>query len=137
MLHPQHSENLELPIGQGEWILIVDDEASVLEVTKILLEAHNYQVLTASDGNEAIALYTQHQEQISLVLTDMMMPSLDGSSTIRSLEQINPQIKIIAVSGLASNRQIAETAGTSVKKFLSKPYKIDELLKTLYEIIHT
>lgn len=63
-----------------------------------------------------------------------MMPSMDSLTTIRSL-QMNPQIEIIAVSGLASNRQVAEASGTSVKAFLSKPYTANELLKTLDEVI--
>ncbi|HLO89089.1 MAG TPA: ATP-binding protein, partial [Nostocaceae cyanobacterium] len=68
----------KLPQGNGELILVVDDEAAILEITKASLERHNYQVITACDGIEAIALYVKHREQIALVLTDIVMPSMDG-----------------------------------------------------------
>lgn len=113
--------------------MVVDDEAPIREITKTVLETHNYKVLTASDGIEAIALYVEYHGEINLVLTDMMMPSMD-MTTIRSL-QMNPKIEIIAVSGLASNCQVAEAFGTSVKAILSKPYTANELLKTLDEVI--
>lgn len=133
----QEAENIELPTGHGELILVVDDEAPIREITKTLLETHNYKVLTASNGIEAIAVYAEHHDEINLVLTDMMMPSMDGLTTIHTLQKMNPQIEIIAVSGLASNRQVAETSGTSVKTFLSKPYTANELLRTLDEVITT
>ncbi len=122
----------EMPTGQGESILVVDDEASVLEITKIVLKTHNYNVLTANNGMEAIALYTQHQNEISLVLTDMMMASIDGATLIRTLQKINPHVKVIAMSGLGSNTKIAD--GIAVKAFLSKPYTTEELLNTINEM---
>jgi PAS domain S-box-containing protein len=133
----QQAEDIELPTGHGELILVVDDEAPIREITKTLLETHNYKVLTASNGIEAIALYAEHHDEINLVLTDMMMPSMDGLTTIHTLQKMNPQIEIVAVSGLASNRQVAEASGTSVKTFLAKPYTANELLKTLHEVINT
>jgi len=69
---------LELPPGNGELILVVDDEAAIRDITKTSLESHNYKAITASDGIEAIALYAEHRDEISLVLTDMVMPSMDG-----------------------------------------------------------
>ena len=56
--------------------------------------------MTASDGIEAVALYAQYKDEISAVLLDMMMPSMDGATTIRTLQKMNPQVKIIAASGL-------------------------------------
>lgn len=127
------AENLELPTGNGELILVVDDEVPILETTKISLEAYNYKVLTASDGIEALAQYAQHKDEISVVLVDMMMPSLDGAATIRALQKMNSHVLIIAVSGLvASNKQLG-VAG--VKTFLSKPYMTKELLQTLHNIL--
>ncbi len=130
-----YAPNLELPKGQGELILVVDDELAIREITKASLETYNYQVVTANDGIEAIALYAEHKNEISVVLTDMMMPSMDGQITIRTLQKINPQVKIIAMSGLESNGMIAQSAGNSVKAFLSKPYTANELLKTIHEVL--
>ena len=101
-------------------ILVVDDEASIRSVTQAMLEAHDYTVFIASDGREAIALYAEHNDKINLVLLDMMMPLMDGQTTIFALKKINPEIKIIAVSGLSSNKELALKAGA--KEFLQKPY---------------
>jgi PAS domain S-box-containing protein len=130
------SEDTELPIGHGELVLVVDDEVAIREITKTSLEAYNYKVITACDGIEAIALYAEHRDEISIVLTDMMMPSMDGLTTIRTLRKINPQVKIIAISGLASGDKLAAVIGTGVKTFLSKPFTTQELLKTLDGLLH-
>jgi two-component system, cell cycle sensor histidine kinase and response regulator CckA len=122
--------------GNSELILIVEDEPAIQQVTKASLEDSNYQTLTASDGIEAIALYTEHHEKISLVLMDIMMPSLDGVSAIRALMDINPKVRVIAMSGLVTNSQVTETLGTNVKAFLSKPYTMQELLNTLHEVMN-
>ena len=127
----------ELPSGHGELILVVDDEDAIREVTKTLLETNDYRVLVASDGIEAITLYTQHKEEISAVLIDMMMPSMDGPTTIRVLQKINPQVKVIGVSGLVSNHKMVEFVGSCVKTFLPKPYTSNELLKNLQTVLST
>jgi PAS domain S-box-containing protein len=129
-------ERHELAIGHGELILVVDDEDSICEITKTSLEKYGYKVLIASDGIEAIALYTQHKKEISVVLIDMMMPSMDGPNTIRVLQKINPQVKIIGVSGLVSNDKMIELLGNSVKRFLPKPYTSSELLKNLQVVLN-
>ncbi|MBD1920102.1 response regulator [Microcoleus sp. FACHB-831] len=127
----QYREDLELPKGNGELVLVVDDEVAICEVTKTSLETYGYRVLTASDGIEAIATYAQKKSDISVVLLDMMMPSMDGATTIRTLQKINPYVKIIAISGITANEKIAKNAGSTVKTFLSKPYTSKKLLKTI------
>lgn len=126
------TEDSELLKGSDELILVVDDEPAIREITKSSLEANNYRVITACDGVEALAIYAQYHQEINLVLLDMMMPSMDGSVTIRTLQKVNPQVKIIAISGLASNEKIAEASGMGVKAFLSKPCTAEELLKTIH-----
>jgi len=128
-------EDLELPTGKGELILVVDDEAAIRDITKTSLETYNYRALTASDGIEAIALYAEHRQEISVVLTDMMMPSMDGATTIRTLRKIEPHVKIVAVSGLVSKDKLAQVASIGVKTFLAKPYTTKELLTTLHEVL--
>lgn len=132
----QPDEDLELALGNGELILVVDDETAISEIIKASLETYVYQVLTASDGIEAIALYVQHKDRISAVIMDMMMPQMDGLTTIRTLQKINPQIKIIATSGLGFNEQVRFAMGTSVKALLSKPYTAPNLLKTLRSVLN-
>ena len=130
--HTQQAEDLELPQGRGELILVVDDEVAIREITKTSLEIYGYKVLVANDGIEAIALYAQHKDKISVVLMDMMMPSMDGPTTIRVLKKFNPLVKIIAVSGLVSSDKVSLAMGTGVQAFLSKPYTAQQLLKTLH-----
>jgi PAS domain S-box-containing protein len=125
----------ELPTGQGELILVVDDEDSIREITQTSLETYGYKVIVAKDGIEAIALYTQHKEKISVVLIDMMMPLMDGPTTISVLQKINPQVKIIGISGLMLNPKIIEFLGNSVKTLLPKPYTSDELLRNLQLVL--
>lgn len=124
----------EILDGQGNLVLFVDDEEPIRETAKVSLEAHNYQVIVASDGIEAIALYAERQDEISAVLMDMMMPTMDGKTAIRTLRKINPDVKIIGLSGLVSNEQVAETL--DLKNFLAKPYTNQELLNALYSLIH-
>ncbi|MCC5638869.1 PAS domain S-box protein [Nostoc sp. CHAB 5844] len=128
--------NVEIPKGQGEWILIVDDEAAIREITASSLENHHYQVVRARDGMEAIAVYTEHQNKISAAIIDMMMPNMDGATTIRTLQKINPQLPIIAVSGLATSEQVPTNEGSGPIAFLLKPYTTPELLQILHKILH-
>ena len=118
-------------LGNGETVLIVDDEASVLSVTSQTLEAFGYRTLMASNGEEAVAVYAQHQGKISVVLTDMAMPVMDGEAAIRALNKINPTIKIIVASGSASSGSVTKISDARIKHFLAKPYTAETLLKTL------
>lgn len=125
----------ELPRGQGQLLLVVDDEPAVRLITRQTLESFGYRVLVAEDGAGALALYAQHQAQIALVLTDMMMPVMDGYATIRALRRINPAVKVIAASGLGINRMSAKTANVGVHHFLQKPYTTEALLHTVGELL--
>ncbi|MFN6465539.1 MAG: response regulator [Nostoc sp. DedVER02] len=127
----------ELSAGHGELILVVDDEDSIREVTQTWLEKNAYKVIVASDGIDAIALYTKYQQEISVVLVDMMMPVMDGPTTINVLRKINPDIKIIGVSGLACNHEMIKILGNSVKILLSKPYTPSDLLRNLQMVINS
>ncbi|MGL5059433.1 MAG: hybrid sensor histidine kinase/response regulator, partial [Microcoleus sp.] len=121
--------------GNGELILIADDEETIREIIKTSLENCNYRTILASDGIEAIALYAEHKQEISVVLIDLMMPNLDGWTAIRTLQTINPQIDVIATSGLPVNGSLA--LPEEVKAFLPKPYTLDELLSALHDLIST
>jgi signal transduction histidine kinase len=126
--------NTEAPLGRGEFILVVDDELAVQEVTKVMLEEHRYQVITANNGVEAIDLYREHQHKISVVLLDMMMPALDSITTIRRLRELNTLVPIVAMSGLATPEAVAETKREGVQAFLAKPFTAQELLNSLFQL---
>jgi PAS domain S-box-containing protein len=133
---PQSPERLEALAGNGELILVVDDEASIREITKISLETHNYQVITASDGIDAFSLYAEHKQSISVVILDLMMPLLDTATIILTLKKMNPQVQIIAMSGLAPNQAITASDPTMIQAFLAKPFTTHELLQSLHQIIN-
>jgi CheY-like chemotaxis protein len=117
--------------GQGELILVVDDEAPIREITATILESYNYRTLTAKNGMEAIAIYNQHQNQIKVVLMDIMMPEMNGNSAIRNLKKINPEVPIIACSGCNVENMLEPGNKNQVAAILSKPYANEELLEKL------
>jgi PAS domain S-box-containing protein len=131
----EQSDPFDLPRGNGETVLIIDDEASVVSITGETLQAFGYQVLTAADGAHGVAVYARHMDAISVVITDMMMPVMDGLATIQALKRINPEIKIIAASGLTSDSRVAKATFAMVKHFLMKPYTAGSLLKTLRSVL--
>jgi nitrogen-specific signal transduction histidine kinase/CheY-like chemotaxis protein len=125
----------ELPRGSGQVILLVDDETAIRIVAQRTLERAGYRVLIASNGAEAIALYAQDRKAISIVLTDMAMPVMDGCSTIVALRTMNPEVKIIGSSGLSTRGSIASDAGSHIRHFLPKPYTTETLLKAVAEVL--
>jgi PAS domain S-box-containing protein len=132
------SAPLDLTMGNNELILIVDDEISVQTITGTTLETYNYRVLTANDGIEAIAIYAEHKQAIDLILLDLMMPALDPVTTVRTLYKLNPQVKIIAMSGLAANEQMTQQLEASgIKAFLAKPFTAEDLLNILAQVTQT
>jgi PAS domain S-box-containing protein len=128
-------EQLEIEPGKGELILIVDDEPQILDVATIILENNNYQTLTASNGIEAIALYAQYKQEISVVLIDMMMPEMDGITTIRTMQKMNPDVQVIACSGLGTIELLPESGETKVQAVLLKPYTANDLLHSLNQVM--
>ena len=117
--------------GRGELIMVVDDEQAVRDATCQNLERHNYVVLRASDGREAVGLFLQHQDSIGLVVTDLMMPVMGGSALIRALKTIKPELPIVATTGLDQEERVEEVAALGVRDVLRKPCTNSELLRTV------
>lgn len=126
---------LEIPRGRGELILVVDDEESTRRVTKQTLEAFGYRVILAPDGSEAIILFAPLLAEIALVITDMMMPVLDGPATIRVLQKLQPEVRIIGVSGLIADVRVEQAKSLGVKHFLPKPYAGSALLQLIQQVL--
>jgi PAS domain S-box-containing protein len=125
-----------LPRGNGELILVVDDEAGIRDIAKTTLETFGYRVLTADDGTAAVALYASHLGEVQVVLTDMMMPFLDGAATIRALQKLDPQVRIIASTGLSEGMRSEDAEKLGARLVLSKPYTAETLLKALAASLH-
>jgi len=124
-----------VPMGEGETILVVDDEVSLRDITRQILESYGYRALTAADGTEAIAKFVEMRNDIRLVITDMMMPYMDGAATIRAIRNIDPGARFIATSGLMASDYAREAKGLGVQAFLTKPYTAEKLLHTLREVL--
>lgn len=125
----------ELPRGHGELVLVVDDEAAVRRVTQRALETFGYRVLVAQDGAEAVAICAERRGEVDVVLTDMMMPVMDGPATIQALRTLDPRLRIVAASGIASNGHVARVAAFGVRHVLAKPYTTEAMLQVLRQVL--
>jgi two-component system cell cycle sensor histidine kinase/response regulator CckA len=121
--------------GNGEMILIVDDEPQIRDITAAILSRHGYRVLLAADGTEAVAIFASRISDISVIVTDLRMPNLDGIALANVAQHLNPVVKILAMSGLSS-------AGSDIemKRFtgtlLFKPFKAEALLHAVGGLLH-
>lgn len=123
--------------GNGELILVVDDDAAIRDVTRRILEGNGYRVVLARDGAEGVAAYRRRRDEIAVVLTDMMMPLMDGSAVIAELRAIDPDVPVIAVSGVIEGvaaREVLAAAGRT--RHLPKPYTTTELLRAVHGVLH-
>jgi two-component system cell cycle sensor histidine kinase/response regulator CckA len=132
-LEKAESRKAAVPSGSGEVILVVDDEAAVRDLIKSTLEKFGYEVITASDGAEGLAAYVQARDKISVVLTDMMMPHMEGQAMIRALRKISPNAQVIALSGHFDEAKIADLFATGPIKMLEKPFAAEDLLNLVAE----
>jgi PAS domain S-box-containing protein len=124
-----------LPMGAGQHVLLVDDETSVLEVTRATLEANGYRVTIAHDGPEALATYARVGADLQLVLMDWMMPYMEGAAIVRALQKLDPKVRVVVSSGVHTGGNPAEVAGLSVSGFLPKPYTAHALLSVVHEAV--
>jgi PAS domain S-box-containing protein len=135
-LAPVKSGQSELfPKGSGELILIVDDEEAVRSVTRRILETSGYRTLIATGGTEAVACYVEKRYEISVVLTDLHMPDMGGVEAIGLLQQINPNVKIIVVTGAGSALGAPSAAEMGVQAYIKKPFDVAHLLVTLQSVL--
>jgi PAS domain S-box-containing protein len=130
------SDTSSVPNGHGEKILIVDDEPCILEAAKRVLESWGYEPLLAEDGVSALALYAQRPKEIDLVLTDLVMPLMDGLMLIRAVRKLNPNQKIILSTGRDEDLESPEFRSLGVDACLMKPHSREKLLLTLQETLH-
>ena len=121
--------------GNGELILFVDDEAEIRTIAQRLLESSGYQVVVASNGKEAFDVYVRLSNQIKVVITDYMMPYMDGIALARALQKISPKVKIVASSGDLQDAKLAQLAVLNPSAILLKPYTRNTLLITLRGVL--
>jgi CheY-like chemotaxis protein len=131
----QIDEPLETMFGCGEGILLVEDELAVREVTSAILLSMGYSVLTAKNGAEAVALFVQHQREIHLLLTDLMMPVMDGIACIHAIRSINPSLPVVAMTGLMNEEKAAKLSQLGIQGSINKPFRAEALLKTVSQAL--
>jgi two-component system, cell cycle sensor histidine kinase and response regulator CckA len=122
--------------GKGELVLIVDDEPSIREILGTTIESYQYHSVTASDSQQAIELYTQHHHEIHTILLDYMMPGGDPTHTIAQFHSIDPNVRVIVMSGLSAHEIAAHSHGETIKAFLAKPFSTEDLLYTLKAVLN-
>ncbi len=121
--------------GNGELVLVVDDEPPIREALVRTLTANNYRVYTAEDGSDALALYFQRRTEISMVITDISMGQMDGVQLVRSLRKVDPKVRVIVSSGHLQKENVVVLEGLGVKAFLDKPYTADKLLRAVQRVL--
>jgi PAS domain S-box-containing protein len=133
---PTTTLRAHIPKGHGELVLVVDDEPSIGAAARTVLETHSYRVLLAADGTEALAVFAQNSGRIAAVLTDLMMPFMDGVALTRALRQMKPGLPIVASTGLGEKAQLDELKALGVASVLHKPYGADTLLRCIHQALH-
>lgn len=134
VLEENTPDPISLPPGNGQCILIVDDEAAILAIMRSTLENYGYQVLTAGSGLEAITRFSRNSDAVHLIITDLAMPLMDGCTAIQALRKIRQNLKIIVASG--SEKEIEDLQKQiRANAFLPKPFSSETLLKTVHQVL--
>lgn len=125
------------PLGQGELILVVDDEAAVRKTIRSTLERRGFRVVTATQGAEGVATFSQHRNEIRAVLTDMMMPVMNGPAMVNVLRALKPGLAIVGMTGLPERTGVKGLENLDLSALLTKPFSGEELLRALHTAIGT
>ena len=131
-----HQDIIKAMHGNGELILVVDDDAIIREIASVTLEAGGYSVVNAADGTEALAIYTNRQNDIKLVFTDMDMPVMDGATLAKFLRKLNSSVSIVGSSGSSVRPTLKALESFGMNAFLPKPYTSEILLRMIYDTLN-
>jgi DNA-binding NtrC family response regulator len=118
-----------------ETILVVDDEEMINDITRDILARYGYRVLTATGGEEAVEIYRQHKEEISVVVLDIVMPDVGGREVFRRIREIDPAAQVIIASGYNQERDANDLLMEGAVRFVQKPYRIASLVGMVGEVI--
>ena len=121
--------------GERRTVLAVDDESTVLALTKDILEMHGYRVLTARNGEEALRLYRRHATEVDLVLLDLTMPVMGGAECFLELRRIDPAVRVVVSSGFSSESRASDLLREGALGYVQKPYDIDALARIVREAL--
>jgi CheY-like chemotaxis protein len=120
--------------GSGA-VLLVDDEDTVRNTTRRVLERVGFEVVQAANGQEALEIYRREGGRIVVVLLDLTMPVLDGNATFAELRRLDPEVRVLLMSGFNEQDAVHRFAGKGLAGFLQKPFKPDALYQKLQSIL--
>ncbi len=126
--------NQEPVRGGEETILVVDDEQSVLKLVDSILKEYGYMPLLAEDGRQALKLFERMRDRIDLVLTDVVMPGMNGPELFEALRAIDPRVPVVMCSGFSLER-VSDLEERGVRAFVSKPYQVKHLVRVIREVL--
>ncbi len=136
LIQADHDERgINFNKGGSETILLVDDEENILELGKEILEGFGYSVITARDGESAIEIYKKKKDNIALIILDIIMPGMGGKRCLEELLKLNPSAKILISSGYSVNGDTLSSMEGKVQGYISKPYNMNQLLKSVRQIL--
>ena len=121
--------------GNGELVLVVDDEPGVRRLVCAILNRSGYRTVDATHGNEGLSVFEQQCGAVRLVVSDLMMPQLEGPGMIRALRQVQPDLKTIVVTGLGEENRIAEARAAGADLVLNKPFTGEQLLASVKQLL--
>lgn len=124
-----------LPCGQGELILVVDDDDTLRDAARRTLERHGYTTVFAANGAEGVTEFTRHLGKIAAVLTDLAMPVMDGAAMSRAIAAVDASVPIVAASGLDTDDDLVRELGALIAAFVAKPYTAEALLTTVHRVV--
>jgi PAS domain S-box-containing protein len=124
-----------IPLGSGETVLVIDDDVSILQITRQILESYDYKVLSANSGVEAMEATAGGANLIRLILTDLDMPAMGGAAVVTSLRKAFGKIPVIIMSGLPPAKESPEVARLGVQGIIGKPFKAEELLTLIRDVM--
>ncbi len=126
---------VEESAGGTETVLIVDDEKVILNSLGKLLRVKGYEVITALGGREAVDIYTERGGEIDLVLLDLIMPEMDGRDVLRAIQELDPDVKVILVTGYVAGNDVEKLMSEGVRGLLRKPYELEQLLVEIHRVV--
>lgn len=124
-----------LPRGKGEGILVIDDEPYIRDVVGSMLRYCGYRGFYAPNGLSGVETYQRHRDEVSLVLVDMMMPGLDGAETMRLLRDLNPDILLVAMSGMLESTAFGAGSDLEMIELIRKPITAESLLTKIATVL--
>jgi CheY-like chemotaxis protein len=136
VVESKETRDTPVEIRQGqETVLVTEDEEQVRQMIRMILEMNGYHVLEASSGDEALAIYKQHEGQIDLIMTDVVMPQMSGRELAQSLEILHPNIKVLYMSGYTTDAIVRHGLLEQEIAFLQKPFAPDALIRKVREVL--